>query len=270
MPRPRVTPSAEAKTDFQERGVEHADSQPDRVPATLGRCLDDARTFKPANVAPLDRSDRVRCRVGDRRLRACHHESRRGATVRRAACVDSRCEHPVLPRNRRLVCTPRRPLGPALVPRRDSKLEDRTRRPKFYFAMILLLAVGTNGVFMALDFVLFYVFWELVLVPMYFLIAVWGGERRAYAAVKFFLYTMLGAVMMLVGILALYLHPKVARSTCCNSSTAAFPRLPVVGVPGVLPRVRGQGARSSLCTRGCPTRTSKRLQPHLRSSPAYS
>ncbi len=82
------------------------------------------------------------------------------------------------------------------------------KRPKFYFAMIMLLAVGTNGVFMALDFVLFYVFWELVLVPMYFLIAVWGGERRAYAAVKFFLYTMLGAVLMLVGILALYLHPQ--------------------------------------------------------------
>ena len=81
------------------------------------------------------------------------------------------------------------------------------KRPKFYFAMILLLATGTNGVFLALDFVLFYVFWELVLVPMYFLIAVWGGERRAYAAVKFFLYTMLGAVIMLVGILALYLHP---------------------------------------------------------------
>jgi len=82
------------------------------------------------------------------------------------------------------------------------------KRPHFYFAMILLLAVGTNGVFMALDFVLFYVFWELVLVPMYFLIAVWGGERRAYAAVKFFLYTMLGAVLMLLGILAIYLHPQ--------------------------------------------------------------
>ena len=82
------------------------------------------------------------------------------------------------------------------------------KRPKFYFGMILLLAVGTNGVFMALDLILFYVFWELVLVPMYFLIAVWGGERRAYAAVKFFLYTMLGAVLMLVGILAIYLHPQ--------------------------------------------------------------
>ena len=80
-------------------------------------------------------------------------------------------------------------------------------RPGFYFTMILLLAVGMNGVFVALDFVLFYVFWELVLVPMYFLIGVWGGPRREYAAIKFFLYTLFGSVFMLVGILALYLHP---------------------------------------------------------------
>lgn len=79
------------------------------------------------------------------------------------------------------------------------------RKPKFYFAMILLLQVGMNGVFSALDFVLFYVFWELVLVPMYFLIAQWGGPRREYAAVKFFLYTLLGSVFMLVGIVAMYL-----------------------------------------------------------------
>ena len=84
------------------------------------------------------------------------------------------------------------------------KFEDR---PALYFAMLLLLEVGMNGVFCALDFVLFYVFWELVLVPMYFLIAIWGGERRQYAAMKFFLYTLLGSVFMLVGILALYLHP---------------------------------------------------------------
>ena len=82
-----------------------------------------------------------------------------------------------------------------------------TDRPRFYFTMILLLAVGMNGVFVALDFVLFYLFWELVLVPMYFLIAVWGGPRREYAAIKFFLYTLFGSVFMLVGILALYLHP---------------------------------------------------------------
>ncbi|MBS3957296.1 MAG: NADH-quinone oxidoreductase subunit M [Clostridiales bacterium] len=81
-------------------------------------------------------------------------------------------------------------------------------RPAFYFAMILLLAVGMNGVFVAFDFVLFYVFWELVLVPMYFLIGIWGGPRREYAAIKFFLYTLFGSVFMLVAILALYLHPQ--------------------------------------------------------------
>lgn len=81
-------------------------------------------------------------------------------------------------------------------------------RPSFYFSMLMLLAVGMNGVFAALDFVLFYVFWELVLVPMYFLIAMWGGPRRQYASIKFFLYTLFGSVFMLVGILALYLHPE--------------------------------------------------------------
>jgi len=80
------------------------------------------------------------------------------------------------------------------------------RKPSFYFAMLLLLQVGMNGVFAALDFVLFYVFWELVLVPMYFLIAEWGGPRREYAAIKFFLYTLLGSVFMLVGVIALRLQ----------------------------------------------------------------
>jgi NADH-quinone oxidoreductase subunit M len=80
------------------------------------------------------------------------------------------------------------------------------KTPQFYFAMMMLLQVGMNGVFAALDFVLFYVFWELVLVPMYFLIAQWGGPRRQYAAIKFFLYTLLGSVFMLVGIVALYLQ----------------------------------------------------------------
>jgi len=78
-------------------------------------------------------------------------------------------------------------------------------KPKFYFAMLMLLSVGMIGVFMALDFILFYVFWELVLVPMYFLINQWGGARRQYAAIKFFLYTFFGSVFMLVAIIALYL-----------------------------------------------------------------
>jgi NADH-quinone oxidoreductase subunit M len=77
-------------------------------------------------------------------------------------------------------------------------------RPKDYFALLLLLETGMMGVFCALDYVLFYVFWELVLVPMYFLIGIWGGPRREYAAIKFFIYTLLGSVVMLVGILAMY------------------------------------------------------------------
>lgn len=77
-------------------------------------------------------------------------------------------------------------------------------RVKEYYALYLLLETGMLGVFVALDLILFYVFWEVMLVPMYFLIGIWGGERREYAAIKFFLYTLLGSVIMLLGILALY------------------------------------------------------------------
>ncbi len=82
-----------------------------------------------------------------------------------------------------------------------SAVEDRLKE---YYAMFLLQQVGMIGVFLALDFFLFYVFWELVLVPMYFIIGVWGGPRKLYAAIKFFLYTLAGSVLMLLGILALY------------------------------------------------------------------
>jgi NADH-quinone oxidoreductase subunit M len=77
-------------------------------------------------------------------------------------------------------------------------------RLKEYYAYFLLLQVGMLGVFMALDFLLFFVFWELVLVPMYFIIAIWGGERRVYAGIKFIIYTLIGSVLMLLGILVLY------------------------------------------------------------------
>ena len=79
-------------------------------------------------------------------------------------------------------------------------------RVKEYYAMFLLLQVGMLGVFMSLDFFLFYVFWEVMLVPMYFIIGVWGGPRKLYAAIKFFLYTLAGSVLMLLGILTLYLN----------------------------------------------------------------
>jgi len=77
-------------------------------------------------------------------------------------------------------------------------------RVKEYYAMFLLLQTGMIGVFLSLDFFLFYIFWELVLVPMYFIIGVWGGPRKLYAAIKFFLYTLAGSVLMLLGILTLY------------------------------------------------------------------
>ncbi len=80
------------------------------------------------------------------------------------------------------------------------------QKPRFYFVMLLLLEVGMNGIFLSMDLILFYLFWELVLIPMYFLIAQWGGPRRAYAAIKFFLYTFLGSVFMLIGIIILYLN----------------------------------------------------------------
>src|SRR5947199_4629638 len=79
-------------------------------------------------------------------------------------------------------------------------------REKEYYIFLLLLQSGMLGVFMALDFFLFYVFWEVMLVPMYFLIGIWGGPRRLYAAIKFFLYTLVGSVLMLLGILALYFY----------------------------------------------------------------
>src|SRR4051812_32864556 len=77
---------------------------------------------------------------------------------------------------------------------------------KAYCILFLLLETGMIGVFLALDFFLFYVFWEVMLLPMYFLIGVWGGPRKEYAAIKFFLYTLVGSVLMLIAILMLYFN----------------------------------------------------------------
>ncbi|MAR13456.1 MAG: NADH-quinone oxidoreductase subunit M [Blastopirellula sp.] len=82
---------------------------------------------------------------------------------------------------------------------------------KSYCILFLLLETGMLGVFLALDFFLFYVFWEVMLLPMYFLIGVWGGERREYAAIKFFLYTLVGSVLMLIAILLLYFNSDVVK-----------------------------------------------------------
>jgi NADH-quinone oxidoreductase subunit M len=100
-------------------------------------------------------------------------------------------------------------------------------RVKEYYIFMLLLQTGMLGVFMAMDFFLFYVFWEVMLVPMYFLIGVWGGPQKLYAAIKFFLYTLLGSVLMLLGILALYFYNYKVTSVL----TFSIPELQKLQLP---------------------------------------
>jgi len=92
---------------------------------------------------------------------------------------------------------------------------------KGYYALFLLLETGMMGVFCALDFFLFFVFWEMMLLPMYFLIGIWGGPRREYAAIKFFLYTLLGSVLLLVTILYLYFASDPHTFDMTKLATAA-------------------------------------------------
>jgi NADH-quinone oxidoreductase subunit M len=81
-----------------------------------------------------------------------------------------------------------------------------TERVKEYYIFMLVLQTGMLGAFVSLDFLLFFLFWEVMLVPMYFLIGIWGSANRLYSAIKFFLYTLVGSVVMLLGILALYFY----------------------------------------------------------------
>ncbi|KAF5430463.1 NADH-quinone oxidoreductase subunit M [Candidatus Methanomarinus sp.] len=78
-----------------------------------------------------------------------------------------------------------------------------------YFALLMILQAGVFGVFMALDFFLFYIFWELTLIPLYFLISIWGGPNKDYAAIKFFIYTHVASLVMLLGIFALYFSTNI-------------------------------------------------------------
>ncbi len=92
------------------------------------------------------------------------------------------------------------------------------RALKGYFALFLLLDTGMMGVFVSLDFFLFYVFWELMLLPMYFLIGIWGGPRKEYAAIKFFIYTLVGSVFMLLVMIGLYF----SATEILSDGTSAF------------------------------------------------
>ena len=156
-------------------------------------------------------------------------------------------------------------------------VEHRARHERL-LRPLLLLEVGINGTFVAMDIFLFYVFWEIMLLPMYFLIGIWGGPRREYAAIKFFLYTLAGSVLMLVAIVAL-LHrdrhlrdPELRRlggvahaglelartgQINANNSPAAcsWACRSAIGCSGSSSSRSRSRCRSSRSTPGCPTRT---------------
>jgi NADH-quinone oxidoreductase subunit M len=95
------------------------------------------------------------------------------------------------------------------------------RKSSAYYALLLVLTTGMLGVFMSLDLFLFYVMWEAMLIPMYFIVGIWGGERRIYASLKFFIYTMIGSLLMLVGIV--YLGIKAEQTVVLNHALQQVP-----------------------------------------------
>ena len=103
--------------------------------------------------------------------------------------------------------------------------------PKAFFSLMLILQTGMAGTFIAQDLILFFVFFEIVLLPMYFMIGVWGGENRQYASLKFFLYTMFGSALMLVAFLAMFskLALKVLRFHTLSKTVPESPRTPKCG-----------------------------------------
>lgn len=107
---------------------------------------------------------------------------------------------------------------------------DIEHRGRLYYALFLALETALLGVFVSLDLLLFYIFWEFVLIPMFFIIAIWGGENRRYAAIKFLLYTFLASVVMLLGFIALYFEaaPHLGYRT--------FDVLELATVSGAFPR----------------------------------
>ena len=187
--------------------------------------------------------------------------------VRRARALDSVDRRRISSRRRRPQHAPD-PADDDDGVHRDPVVVERhhTSASKEYYIFLLVLQTGMLGAFMSLDFLLFFLFWEVMLVPMYFLIGIWGSANRLYSAIKFFLYTLVGSVIMLLGILALYFydaqrhrrlqlrrhdvpqaeHPPTTCSGGCSwrSSSASRSR-----------------CRCSRSTPGCPTRTPTRRPP---------
>ena len=145
-------------------------------------------------------------------------------------------------------------------------------RIKEYMIAFLVLEVGMIGVFLALDLFLFYIFWEIVLVPMYLIIGIWGGANRIYATIKFVLYTLVGSLLMLVAILATAFAYQAA--TAVVGGAFDFETLREFATPVRASRRRSRWVRSSRsswrsrsrsrCSRstpGCPMRTPRHRRP---------
>ena len=132
---------------------------------------------------------------------------------------------------------------------------------KAYLGLFLLLETGMIGFFCALDMFLFYVFFELTLLPMYFLIGIWGGPRREYAAIKFFLYTLFGSVLMLIAMIAVYLKggtfdiPTLIGLAKISGARTRRPHIPDMGVSSVSSSALRSKYQSSPSTHGYPTLT---------------
>ena len=139
--------------------------------------------------------------------------------------------------------------------------------PKAFFILMLVLQIGMAGTFIAQDLILFFVFFEVVLLPMYFMIGVWGGEQRQYASLKFFLYTMFGSALMLVSFLALFVITKGNSATRTGqlhvpvvprARRRRSPRTPRSGSSPACSSASPSRCRCSRSTPGCPTPTPRR------------
>ncbi len=102
-------------------------------------------------------------------------------------------------------------------------------KTKAFLGLMLLLETGMAGTFISFDLILFFVFWELVLVPMYFLIGIWGSANREYAAIKFFLYTLFGSIFMLLGFLAMFFNSDVGAARTRSTSSRCRSSPPAAG-----------------------------------------
>ena len=144
---------------------------------------------------------------------------------------------------------------------------DIEERPREFCFFMLVLETGLLGTLLAVDLFLFYVFWEVMLFPMYFLIGIWGHGRKIYAAVKFVLFTMIGSLLMLVAILYLVYQAHVHFNRHSPSTCRLLYKMPLTADrrrAGCSPRSRSRSRsrfRCGRCIPGCPTRIPTRRPP---------